>query len=519
MPSTTEDRIRIIFEQIARGVNLDRTLALIAAHVAAEVSAPTCKVWVVKRADICQRCPLAHACTNREICMHLVAASGASVEKEYPRIPLSVFNASLISRGGASDFSYPTGAGDKLFGLQHGAAEGGRDSFAVSPLRGPSGILGLIGIFNHRPLDRPDVEMLDRYAPSAVAAIRIAELQARCDALRAQNQKHIASGEAAARSAADRERALQDVGIQLTEQLSRQQAELNRVQTERDAVVLESAEALQRVELLEEENRSLRDRAQELMTLQQESGRAFAEWAAHLESERNRLEETNAALADRNKALEEQSSSIGSAREEFAAQIAERNLAIEGLRTELDVKQVELSEAQEVANRLEERCAALEETGTGLRDHSAGLTETIDDLERSLRIAEDARARSEQLRVGLASKIADLTLEVEQLRAENARINGESEQLVSEIERIKRELPTLRSNCDRLSDENTTLKSTITMLNQVRERTEVRVVELENEGSSLAQANTQLEEMVRRYETTSVRLEETAIKHRDRAEA
>src|SRR5262249_44153512 len=104
LPSRT-DRTSIIFDEIARGLNLDRTLGLIATQVAAELGAPTCKIWVVKRGDICQRCPLASICTNREICMHLAAVSGAAREKEYPRIPLSIFNADLISRGGASDFT------------------------------------------------------------------------------------------------------------------------------------------------------------------------------------------------------------------------------------------------------------------------------------------------------------------------------------------------------------------------------------------------------------------------------
>src|SRR5262249_19849928 len=98
MPSSRLDRISRIFDEIARGPNLDRALSLISTQVAAELGAPTCKIWVVKRGDICERCSLASICTNREICMHLAAVSGAAREKEYPRIPLSAFNAAMISR-------------------------------------------------------------------------------------------------------------------------------------------------------------------------------------------------------------------------------------------------------------------------------------------------------------------------------------------------------------------------------------------------------------------------------------
>ncbi|HKV42425.1 MAG TPA: response regulator [Blastocatellia bacterium] len=513
------DRIRAIFEEIARGLNLDRALGLIAEQVATEVVAPTCKIWVVKRGDICEHCPLATTCTNREICLHLVAASGASIDKEYPRIPLSIFNATMLSRGGASDFSDSAGPGEKLFGLQHGAGEVARDSYAISPLRGPSGILGIIGIFNHRPMDQGEAEVLTRYAPSAVAAIRIAELQSRCDLLRAQNEKQASAAAAAARSAADRERSLQDVGIQITEQLSKLQAELNRVQAERDAVVLESAEALQRVELLEDENKSLRERAEELMTLQQESSRAYSEWAAQLESERNRLEEKSSALGERVKVLEEHAASFETTREEFSTQLAERNTVIEGLRNELEARSAELSDAKDVAARFENRVAILEQTNAGLRDHGSALTEGIDDLERSLRIAEDARARSEQIRVGLASKTAELTVEVEQSRVETVRLSGENEQLLSEIDRIRRDLSATRVSGEKLGDETITLKAVNEELAVSKGRAEARVTELEQEGSRLVQANTQLEDVLRRYEVMIERLEEDGGRFRNRAEA
>src|SRR5260370_36723230 len=107
MQPTRNNRSAIILEEIARGVNLDRTVGLIAGPVDAEMGAPPCKIWVVKRGDVCERCLLAYACTNREICLHLVAASGAAFEKEYPRIPLSQFSAQMISHGGMSDFADP----------------------------------------------------------------------------------------------------------------------------------------------------------------------------------------------------------------------------------------------------------------------------------------------------------------------------------------------------------------------------------------------------------------------------
>src|SRR6185369_6139218 len=146
MQIALENRIKIIFDEVARGSNLNRALGLIADQIAAEMSAPTCKIWVVKRGDICERCPLAEACTNRQMCMHLAAASGADVEKEYPRIPLASLNAAMIARGGVADFTDPRDTGEKLFGLQRSGGNGNLDTFALYPLKGASGTVGLIGV-------------------------------------------------------------------------------------------------------------------------------------------------------------------------------------------------------------------------------------------------------------------------------------------------------------------------------------------------------------------------------------
>src|SRR5829696_7856081 len=118
MQTPKEIKLSDILDEIARGSNLDRALHLIAQKATVDLKAQTCKLWVVKHGDICERCPLAGICTNRQMCLHLAATSGAVMEREYPRIPLSVLNTSLIVRGGVADFKENNGAGEKLFGIQ-----------------------------------------------------------------------------------------------------------------------------------------------------------------------------------------------------------------------------------------------------------------------------------------------------------------------------------------------------------------------------------------------------------------
>ena len=116
MSTSRENRISQIFDEVGRGSSLPHALGLIADQLAADIGAPTCKIWVVKRGDICDHCPLADSCSNRQMCMHLIAASGAVVDREYPRIPLSLFTAPLITRGGTATFSDSETVGDTLFG-------------------------------------------------------------------------------------------------------------------------------------------------------------------------------------------------------------------------------------------------------------------------------------------------------------------------------------------------------------------------------------------------------------------
>src|SRR5262245_32175509 len=243
MPTSTVDRINRVFDEVARGSDLGRTLALIADQIAADLGAPTCKIWVVKRGDICARCPLASICTNRQMCMHLAAVGGASIDKEYPRIPLSVFNGDMIAHGGVGDFSDP--AGERLFGLQHGLQGDGRDSFALYPLKGAAGILGLIGLFNPRHIEESELQSLSHFAPAAVAVIRVAELRARCAALTNQIEQKNAQVSAAQGSAASRERELQDAVTQLTAHVGALQTHLDELEAERDLLqrVSEEAEA------------------------------------------------------------------------------------------------------------------------------------------------------------------------------------------------------------------------------------------------------------------------------------
>jgi len=545
MVASTENRISQILDEVGRGSSLNNTLGLIADQLAANIGAPICKIWVVKRGDICEHCPLADTCSNRQMCMHLIAASGAVLDREYPRIPLEFFTAPLITRGGTAGFDDPLGVGEKLFGLQRGAPGQSTDSYALYPLHGPSGTVGLIGVFNHRRFRREELRVIEELAPAAVAAIRIAELQARCDSLSRKIERDGSAAPGAAdESTTQREGWLEDAVAHLTHQV----AEL---QVERESSV-------RIAEQLERRNRELQARIDMLIVAHQQSGHEASAMAYEVESERRRLEEENAQIKERYAALEASNSDLGRSRDRSIEEVAARSQQIEQLKVHLGA--------------LQERNSALEVTNVMLRGEIASLADGARDLEHSLRMAEDARSRLEQSSLALEMKATEEIEELQRLRVEKSRAVGENEQLVAENELLNIEISRLQGGGTRITEDNArllVLNAELTQANSLalsrvgeleqghavlqaqleearglvegrlvdleREnerltqnraqfenesaRMTARVLELEQENHGLTESHIQLQGLVAQFESLSNRLEDSVLKLRSRAEA
>src|ERR1041384_4094806 len=535
MPTASESGISHILGEIGRGASLDSALGLIADQLAADIGAPTCKIWVVKRGDICESCPLASSCTNRQMCMHLVAASGAAIGREYPRVPLSVFTAPLITRGGTADFTDSNGVGNTLFGIQHNASRQESDAFALYPLRGSSGTVGLIGVFNRRRFSGDELRVIEEMAPAAVAAIRVAELQSRYSALRDRFGKD-AGG--APSSRLSRENELEDAVAQLTRQVAQ-------LQVERESL-------LKIVSHLEDNNREISARSENLTW-------EFRDRATdRTELGLLRLEEENAQLTSRLAAVAANTSDLEIERARLLDEASERSQQLEHMKAHLAA--------------LQERNSALEVTNVMLRGESASAADSARDLEHSLRMAEDRRAKLEKANLTLEERVTALIGELEQLRIESNRTSGENEQLVSEIERLNIEIARLQGGGTRISEDNARLLVLNAELSQAQARAEnrlselqqqhdelnrqleesraivaarlaeleqqnavhtqtrtqlegeitrltARAGELEKENSNLAEMNAQLQHAVTQFESLSARLEDTALKLRSRAEA
>jgi signal transduction histidine kinase/DNA-binding response OmpR family regulator len=415
MQQFVDNKIRQVFDELGRGSNLNRALGLIADQIVSEINAPTCKIWVVKRGDICDRCQLASICSSREMCMHLVATSGAEMNKEYPRIPLSIFNASLIARGGTANFVDPMGAGEKLFGAQRSKSAQSQDAYALYPLRGVSGTVGLIGVFQKRSFRRDELRILAELAPAAVAAIRVAQLQSRCDSLRSRLERETGSASSAQQSATKREAELENSVAQLTHMVAQ-------LQLERETLIRGAEDSSRRVAQFEEHARS---------------ARAAEERASQLELEARSFEEANAKLKQRLATLE-----------------------------------------GEYGNLVKQN-SSLEQSVMQLRSEYASLEDGIEELERSRRLSEDARSRIEQGKVELEGRIAELREELAHTRTENSRVLGENEQLVAENERLSGEAAELKAQIALLQQEGASLLDANIQLENTNKQFETLAARLE----------------------------------------
>lgn len=189
--SDSEARLRAALGRVAAGAPLDEALRAITEAVTERFGALSVKVWLVKTGDVCATCSLAQTCENRDMCLHLKAWTGGASEPA--RVPLVVFRDRVTSRGGGARIAEST-AGALLFGRERDL-HSGADAFATIPLKGPTGVLGLIGMLATEPVSLSDLDALRGYADTAAVAIRIADLSSRCQ--RASLRIEEAAGERA----------------------------------------------------------------------------------------------------------------------------------------------------------------------------------------------------------------------------------------------------------------------------------------------------------------------------------
>lgn len=489
MQTSKNIQISDIFDEIARGSSLDQSLNLIAQKATTDLNAVACKIWVVKHGDICEQCPLASICSNRQMCLHLASTSGSSSEKEYPRIPISVLNTSSIVRGGIADAKDNSLASEKLFGVQQTEHPDTPNSYALYPLRGLSGTVGLIGVFNTRQIDKSELQSLAQLSPAAVAAIRVAELQARCDSLRYQIEKGAGDSTQTSNKEAD------GINAELKNQIEQ-------LQSECDSLLTNKQQNQDRITALEKENLRLQEEVDSLSNELQERSRSAAERDSQFKQHSDNLQEEYTRFESVLASYEQNIAELKSEQESIKIDLSERHNEMINLKTELEASQREFAGIQDNVTHLESQISVLEETNAELRDYNTALVEKVETLESSLRLAEGLCTSIEQKRAELESRLNDITSEADQLRLAYTDLDSQKGQFSEDSQNLQAEV-------QRLRDANSKLSETNEQLNEKQQGVETQFAEFERENAELNQANDQLEEAVRQLEALIPKLEES----------
>jgi len=175
------DALKGLLLEIAQEQDLEALLSLIVRRLA-ETSheVALARIWLVEPGDACAGCRNAHACSDRERCLHLVASAhrpyggelvvGRRDDSDFRRIPIGAFKVGkvfaqrgpLIVADARSDSHIARPA---WIAAERIAAFGGQ------PLIARDDVLGVLGVFVRVPLSAAAVDVLRVLANHAAAAI------------------------------------------------------------------------------------------------------------------------------------------------------------------------------------------------------------------------------------------------------------------------------------------------------------------------------------------------------------
>lgn len=176
------ERIRDILDPVAHQLQnpqeLDRVLYQIAREATEYFDAVCCRVWLIRRGDLCATCHWADQCSDKRRCLHLKASCGAPIDSEFRRAPLDVFSHETIARGGIADWSKRAPEFDFLIDRAW-AEQQQLVSFATQPLRVENRVVGLMAIFSRKLIYPADYREMGAFGSYASTAIRVAELTVR----------------------------------------------------------------------------------------------------------------------------------------------------------------------------------------------------------------------------------------------------------------------------------------------------------------------------------------------------
>ncbi len=166
---------------IARKNPLSDTLRTVVTQLAGRDGIGLARIWLIKRGDICNKCPMRAECPDQERCLHLTASEGKDFEGKqkwsgisgrFSRIPIGVRKVGSVAEAGSSVLidELQIGTSDWIVDKEWVKREG-IVGFAAHPLRFQDDVLGVLAVFSRETINSESFEWLRAYADQASVAI------------------------------------------------------------------------------------------------------------------------------------------------------------------------------------------------------------------------------------------------------------------------------------------------------------------------------------------------------------
>ncbi len=170
-----------ISKRIVEKAPVEETLGEVISLIMENQSHALARVWLIKRGDICDVCPMRPECPDQKRCLHLKASKGrdlaghtrwTDLEGRYSRFPIGVRKIGFVAESGESillndlDRTEHSWIVDRKWIKKEGIK-----SVAAHPLRFQDDILGVISVFSRQRISSEDFEWLRVFADQASIGI------------------------------------------------------------------------------------------------------------------------------------------------------------------------------------------------------------------------------------------------------------------------------------------------------------------------------------------------------------
>jgi transcriptional regulator with GAF, ATPase, and Fis domain len=188
MPEALDEanpELRSLLLDVAGERSLNGLLQMIVRRVSAMEHVALCRIWLIDKGDICERCPLKEECPDQSRCLHLVASAGQSIKDtsvtwdrldgRFRRFPLGIRKIGRVASSGEAIVVWDTDKDMQWIADPKWARAESIRGMAAHPLVFRGEVIGVFAVFAHSTIDMSELiwhRMLANHAAAAIVNAR-----------------------------------------------------------------------------------------------------------------------------------------------------------------------------------------------------------------------------------------------------------------------------------------------------------------------------------------------------------